>query len=97
MSTTVGLRELKNKLSTYVAQARSGKSILITDRGHIIAELSPARRGSRAGEPTTTLEELRSRGVLHGGGKNDALLYPAMPRAIKRSSSSLLDEERGSH
>ena len=60
---TVGLRELKNKLSKYVARARSGESVSITDRGQIVAELSPAKRQSLTGEPTVTLEDLRRKGA----------------------------------
>jgi prevent-host-death family protein len=93
---TVGLREFKNKFSKYVNRARSGESVSITDRGQIVAELSPAKRLSKNGEPITTLDELRRRGVLYSGtGRNEATLYPAMPRALKRSAAKLLDEERG--
>ena len=93
---TVGLRELKNQLSKYVERARSGETVAITDRGQVVAELSPPKRVSPAGEPLTTLEELRHKGLLYGGGPNESGLYPSMPRALKRSSvSTLLDEERG--
>ncbi len=37
----VGLRELKTHLSQYVAKARAGKRIVITDRGKEVAELTP--------------------------------------------------------
>ncbi len=37
----VGLRELKTHLSQYVAKARAGKKIVITDRGKEVAELTP--------------------------------------------------------
>ena len=37
----VGLRELKIHLSQYVAKARAGKKIVITDRGKEVAELTP--------------------------------------------------------
>src|SRR5229473_2793344 len=95
---SVGLRELKNNLSKYVARARSGETVAITDRGHVVAELTAPKRISAAGERMTTLEELRRKGVLYGGGPNDPALYPAMPHVLKRrSASSLLDEERGSH
>lgn len=94
---TVGLRELKNKLSQYVALARAGESVSITDRGHVVAELSPPKRHPRTGEPVVTLDDLRRKGILHGGGANVPDLYPCMPRILKRPSSSLLDEERGSH
>ena len=97
MATAVGLRELKNKLSAYVAKARSGVSISITDRGRIVAELNPPGRVSKAGQPITTVADLRHRGVLHGGGPNGSTLYSAMPRAMKRSVHELLEDERGSH
>jgi prevent-host-death family protein len=43
---TVGLRELKARLSHYVERARSGQRVLVTDRGKPVAELialSPER------------------------------------------------------
>ena len=38
---TVGLRELKNSLSKYVRHIRKGETIAITDRGEVVAELTP--------------------------------------------------------
>lgn len=92
---TVGVRELKNKLSHYVARARSGETVVITDRGQIVAELSPPSHHPKTGRPAITLDDLRRKGVLYGGGSNESSLYPSMPRLLKRSVSSLLDEERG--
>jgi len=93
---TVGLREFKNKFSKYVARAKVGEKVSITDRGHVVAELGPARHPADVDRPAATVEELRRKGLLSGTGRNSAALYPSMPRALKRSVSSLLDEERGS-
>jgi prevent-host-death family protein len=41
---TVGLKTLKNKLSEYVRCAASGETVLITDRGRVVAEINPARQ-----------------------------------------------------
>ena len=91
----VGLRELKNRLSRYIHRARSGETVLITDRGEVVAELSPPRKGS-PGEAFTTLEEMKRKGLLHGGALNVSSLYPALNRVLRRrSASELLDEERG--
>lgn len=91
----VGLRELKNRLSHYVQKARSGETVLVTDRGEVVAELSPPRKGSSGGA-VTALEELKRKGLLHGGARNVSSLYPPLSRALKRTSASeLLDEERG--
>jgi len=40
---SVGLKILKNKLSEYVRLASSGETILVTDRGLVVAELVPPR------------------------------------------------------
>lgn len=36
---TVGIKELKNKLSEYIRLAKAGEVIAITDRGQVVAEL----------------------------------------------------------
>lgn len=42
---SVGLKVLKNKLSEYVRRAAGGETILVTDRGRVVAELGPPRAG----------------------------------------------------
>ena len=37
--TTVGLKVLKNKLSEYVRAAAAGETVVITDRGKVVAQL----------------------------------------------------------
>ena len=41
---TVGLKILKDRLSEYVRRAASGETIVITDRGRAVAEMSPRRQ-----------------------------------------------------
>lgn len=38
---TVGVKELKNKLSYYLREVKLGTRVLVTDRNVVIAELSP--------------------------------------------------------
>lgn len=40
---SVGIKELKNKLSEYVKRAKAGEVVTITDRGEVVAELRPAK------------------------------------------------------
>jgi antitoxin (DNA-binding transcriptional repressor) of toxin-antitoxin stability system len=47
---SVGIRELKNRLSAFLRQVRSGESVLVTDRGEVIAEISPP--GQRQPDPS---------------------------------------------
>jgi hypothetical protein len=37
----IGIRELKNRLSEYVREVRSGEEIQVTHRGEVVAELRP--------------------------------------------------------
>jgi prevent-host-death family protein len=39
--TTVGIRELKTHLSDYIARAKAGEVIVVTDRGKQVAQLTP--------------------------------------------------------
>ena len=40
---SVGIKVLNSKLSEYVRLAASGETILVTDRGRVVAELGPLR------------------------------------------------------
>jgi antitoxin (DNA-binding transcriptional repressor) of toxin-antitoxin stability system len=95
---TVGIRELKNRLSEYLRHVRSGESVLVTDRGEVIAEFSPPGRGLADASVPAGLLGLARRGLLTLGTPGDASFYVALPRARRRqrSAGELLDEERGS-
>ena len=45
---SVGIKELKAKLSSYVAKACQGEEIIITDHGKEVALLSPISKERRA-------------------------------------------------
>ncbi len=38
---TVGVRELKNRLSEYLRRVAEGEVVIVTDRGRVVAELRP--------------------------------------------------------
>ena len=93
---SVGLRELKNRLSEYVREVRSGEAVLVTDRGEVVAELIPPGQGADERGTPSTLVALARRGQLTLGVSNKAAPYPKLPRALKRSQAAeLLDQERG--
>ncbi|MCC7410555.1 MAG: type II toxin-antitoxin system prevent-host-death family antitoxin, partial [Gammaproteobacteria bacterium] len=46
---TVGVRELKNRLSEYLRRVRLGERLLVTDRGEVVAEFVPPGQGQ--GDP----------------------------------------------
>jgi prevent-host-death family protein len=41
METTVGIRELKARLSMYLQQAKDGKTVIITEHGKPIGRIAP--------------------------------------------------------
>lgn len=60
-SSTVGARELKNRLGGYLEQVRRGRTLVITERGEPVAELKPFEA---AGGDNARLERLKARGAV---------------------------------
>lgn len=93
---TVGVRELKNRLSEYIRQVRSGEGVLVTDRGEVVAELTLPGHGATDTSIPPGLAALAKRGLATLGTPGASSPYPALPRRRKRyRAGQLLDEERG--
>src|SRR5271157_3428883 len=93
---SVGLRELKNRLSEYVREVRSGEGVLVTDRGEVVAELIPPGQGGNEPGIAAGLVALARRGQVTLGAPNSSAMYPKLPRLLKRHrTTELLNEERG--
>ena len=93
---SVGLRDLKNRLSEYVREVRSGEAVLVTDRGEVVAELIPPGQGRDERGVPSALVALARRGQLTLGVSNDAAVYPKLSRLLKRHhATELLNAERG--
>lgn len=54
---SVGIRELRDKLSLYLAQVKDGKQIEITNRGEVVALLVPVRMKKADKELLALVEE----------------------------------------
>jgi antitoxin (DNA-binding transcriptional repressor) of toxin-antitoxin stability system len=95
---TVGIRELKNHLSEYLRRVRLGESLLVTDRGEVVAEFSPPTRGATDTSLPVGLLALAKRGLVTLGAPRDGGGYEPLPRSRRgrRTAAQLLDEERGS-
>ena len=62
---SVGVKQLKARLSEYLRAVRSGETVLVTDRDEVIAELRPARRQSAAADSVQEiLDSLAERGEI---------------------------------
>jgi prevent-host-death family protein len=91
---SIGIRELRQHASRYVAMARQGKRVPVTDRGKLVAYLVPAE------EPTSILDRLEAAGQLRRGtgtGIADLVPLPAGPpggKSLSETLQEMRDEER---
>lgn len=58
--TSVGVRDLSHHTSRYLAQVKAGRTLAITERGVIIAVLSPAGEGEPMRRPRPRVGGYRS-------------------------------------
>ena len=89
------MKELKNRLSSYLREVRDGEIVLVTDRGRVVAEL---RQPTTATPPTgleRALERLSADGIVVAGLPQDARAYRPSPLKRAIESRDLLDAERG--
>jgi prevent-host-death family protein len=87
--TTVGVKELKNRLSEYLRRVSQGEHVVITDRGRPVATLAPIEESSAARAAWSLVME----GVASwNGGKPVGLANPPVPR--KGSVSDAVIEDR---
>ncbi|MBA3343410.1 MAG: type II toxin-antitoxin system prevent-host-death family antitoxin [Gemmatimonadaceae bacterium] len=90
---SVGIRDLKNNLSRYLRQVVAGKSVMVTDRGRVVAELVPP--GPARSDPSR-YNELVASGVIrpaleHGDPLAD---FPSL-KLPRGTAAALIDEDRG--
>jgi len=88
--TTVGVRELKTRLSEYLRMVRTGETILITDRGQPVGRIVPANQPLEA-----RLQTMIEAGSLAWSGQKLEPLVPVAQVRGKKSVADLLIEDRG--
>jgi antitoxin (DNA-binding transcriptional repressor) of toxin-antitoxin stability system len=93
----VGIRELKNRLSEYVRLVREGETVMVTDRGQVVAELRPPEPDSELARKYPKLVEMARRGLVRLPLQpNGPDAYPRLPPlASPVSSAEILDWLRG--
>lgn len=90
MSSTVGVRELRQNLSRYLDRVKEGEAFVVTERGEEVARLTPS------GQHEDTLAWLiRERGAtIPQGDLLEILRELDLPPAEGRPSQEILDELR---
>lgn len=61
---TVGVRELKNRLTRYLRQTKQGQEVVVTERGKPIALLTPIRSAKPSASLEARLAQLAAQGLL---------------------------------
>jgi prevent-host-death family protein len=89
----IGIRELRQHASRYVAMAKAGMRVPVTDRGKLVAYLVPAEGNG------TVLDRMRAAGQVRPaiGNLLDFMPPPPTPPGQKTLTETLLemrDEER---
>jgi len=90
MSSEVGVAELRQNLSKYLARVKKGERLTVTERNRIVAELGPPP------SPSTHLDRLIAEGRVRPPTRTGGLLPPLPnktgdPTALSRA----LEETRG--
>lgn len=93
---TVGIKDLKNKLSAYLREVRAGVRVLVSDRDTVVAELhEPYLDGS----VTASLNPPLSDWVISRAVRTPSLQKRDLPVSPVRkpdgTSLKLLDQDRG--
>jgi prevent-host-death family protein len=79
----VGTRELKNKLSEYIRRVKKGQTVIVTERGNVVAQLIPPRQ---------TVEEriwaMVDAGLAEWSGEK---MKPYQPKIVNHSGKLMSD------
>jgi prevent-host-death family protein len=87
--TTVGIRELKARLSAYIRQIKAGSTLTITERGTPVGRIVPL-------SPTVEarVQRLVEAGLIAWSGRKLTPLAPVARARGQRTVSDLLLEDR---
>jgi prevent-host-death family protein len=90
METVAGVRDLKNRLSHYLREVKKGRSIMISERGKIVATIVPVEERPRVEK----LKKLARGGLgTWSGGKPKGASRPVVIKG-KPVGDIVLEERR---
>lgn len=94
MDRTVGTRELKTRLGTYLRLVRSGRTLVVTDRGRPVAELRPL--SAPKDRLRAILEEMAAEGrvTLPTDHRRPGSFRPVRPKKGAPTMARIISEDR---
>ena len=92
---SVGIRKLRNSLSAYIKEVRSGSVILVTDHGTVVAELRRPQESHRRLEVERIMQQWvdADKLILPSTARTEVRLSPLASKA--GTAARLLEHERG--
>ncbi len=91
---SVGIKVLKNRLSEYVRAAASGETVLVTDRGQVVAELVAPRALDESSPADRRLAELVRQGLVTPAKRTLGGAPPRVPIAHRDELMAELAADR---
>lgn len=91
---TVGIKALKDKLSEYIRAAAAGETVLVTDRGKVVAEIVPPRAVEDDSPAEKAMADLIHRGLVRPASRRLSAPPPHAPVATFEQLMAELEADR---
>ena len=91
---TVGIKTLKDKLSEYIRAAAAGDTVLVTDRGKVVAEIVAPRVSADAAPAEQKMAELIRRGLVRPASQRLTGPPPHVPVSTFEQLMTELEADR---
>jgi len=86
---TIGIRDLKARLSSYLEKAHQGHTVIITSHGRPVAQLTPTRN-----DLMERVKGLQAAGLIAWSGKKPPIRKPKLKNKSDAPISDLVVELR---
>jgi prevent-host-death family protein len=86
---TVGIRELKTRLSAYLKEVKAGSTLIITERGKPVGRIVPIKPSVEA-----QMQELVQSGLVAWSGRKLSPIEPVVKLRGHKTIAGLLLEDR---
>lgn len=91
---TVGIKNLKNKLSLFISQVRSGTLVFVTDRDEVVAEIRKPTHSRLSADAHPLISSWIEKGEWIPPKRGKAI-YPASPIKLPEGTAlRLLEKDR---
>ncbi len=91
---TVGIKELKNRLTAYLRRTKQGEEVVVTERGKPIAVIQPIQAPSQPVSLEARLAKLAARGLVKLPSRKPLKKVRRVTVAGKSVSQLILEDRR---